>query len=67
MYRELRVAGSFIYFGRDFRRAMSLLTHEQFAIEDQMIMHHFPLARGEEAICTAESGADALKVVIDVV
>lgn len=61
--REVRLQGSLMYTGEDYRAAIELLAAG--AIDaDGMITHRYPLAEAREAYECAGSGGDALKVVL---
>jgi (R,R)-butanediol dehydrogenase/meso-butanediol dehydrogenase/diacetyl reductase len=65
MYNELKMFGSFIYNPRDFDEAVALITSGKINLGDQLVTHMFPLEKAAEAIITAETAPDALKVVIN--
>ncbi len=61
---ELRVLGSLMYVGDDYREAIRLLAVGQVRV-DTLITHRFPLAQAPEAFDTALRRGSVLKVLLE--
>lgn len=60
---ELRILGSLMYIGDDYKEAIRLLKHGHVRVQN-IITHHFPLADVQKAFDTALGRGEVLKVVL---
>ncbi|OGU00501.1 MAG: hypothetical protein A2X80_10365 [Geobacteraceae bacterium GWB2_52_12] len=61
---EMNVIGSFAYQNTDIREVISVLKAESTPI-DQIVTHHFPLEKLNEAFGVAKAGKNVIKILID--
>lgn len=61
---EMNVIGSFAHQNPDIREVISVLKAESTPI-DQIVTHHFPLEKINEAFGTAKTGDKVIKILID--